>query len=260
MKGPARISALCGRLDVYVLMVVIRLETLNFCRRFLDCRADDPCGRQFDRMTQAARAGVKNLAESHVREVMSVQGVLKLLEDAKASLCELRNDYLVWLLDRGGGPWPIESDEAKSVSAVRVATVLNERGANQSVVRRIDETRKLFAPWFGQVSGPALPSPDLIGRPEGGRPISSTELLREARQDLGVRFANAMIILIDRASRRIGRLMRQCVPPCPACGARLRFRRGAQGCFWVCSTCSFHGAVDLVGKKELQEISNSDLG
>ena len=87
------------RLDVYVLMNIIQLETLVFCRRYLNYKTDDPCGRQFDQMTQAARSGVKNLTEGSEREATSMQNVLKLLDVAKASLCELRDDYMTWLLD-----------------------------------------------------------------------------------------------------------------------------------------------------------------
>ena len=54
------------RLDVYILMNIIQLETLVFCRRFLSLK-NDPCGRQFDQMTQAARSGVKNLTEGSER-------------------------------------------------------------------------------------------------------------------------------------------------------------------------------------------------
>ena len=49
------------RLDAYILMNIIQLETLVFCRRFLS-RDNDPCGRQFDQMTQAARVEEKRAA------------------------------------------------------------------------------------------------------------------------------------------------------------------------------------------------------
>jgi hypothetical protein len=43
-------------LDSWALAAIIRLATRRFCRKFLT-RDLDPCGRQFDQMTQAARAG-----------------------------------------------------------------------------------------------------------------------------------------------------------------------------------------------------------
>lgn len=59
------------RLDAYILMNLIQLETLVFCRRFLS-PANDPCGRQFDQMAQAARSGVKNLTEGSERLATSM--------------------------------------------------------------------------------------------------------------------------------------------------------------------------------------------
>jgi four helix bundle suffix protein len=59
----------CGgyrRLDAYAMASIVQLATLAFCRRFLN-RRNDPCGRQFDQMTQAARSGVKNLVEGSER-------------------------------------------------------------------------------------------------------------------------------------------------------------------------------------------------
>ncbi len=41
-------------LDTWVLANVIQLATQDFCARNLN-RTNDPCGRQYDQMTQAAR-------------------------------------------------------------------------------------------------------------------------------------------------------------------------------------------------------------
>ena len=49
-------------LDSWVMANVIYLSTLSFCRRFLN-RTNDPCGRQYDQMTQAARSVQANIAE-----------------------------------------------------------------------------------------------------------------------------------------------------------------------------------------------------
>ena len=42
------------KLDSFTLASVIQLGTWRFCETFLN-RTNDPCGRQFDQMTQAAR-------------------------------------------------------------------------------------------------------------------------------------------------------------------------------------------------------------
>ena len=39
-------------LDAWILANIVQLATFDFCRRFLSPAAD-PCGRQFDQMTQA---------------------------------------------------------------------------------------------------------------------------------------------------------------------------------------------------------------
>ena len=78
-------------LDTWVMANVVQLATQDFCTRFLN-QNNDPCGRQFDQMTQGARSGVKNLTEGCERGATSMQNVLNLLDVAKASLCELRDD------------------------------------------------------------------------------------------------------------------------------------------------------------------------
>ena len=54
------------KLDSFTLASVIQLATWRFCETFLD-RRNDPTGRQFDQMTQAARSGRVNIAEGSER-------------------------------------------------------------------------------------------------------------------------------------------------------------------------------------------------
>lgn len=58
----------CGYfwLDSWVMANIVQLGTQRFCRQFLN-RRNDPCGRQYDQMTQAARSGVANIAEGSAR-------------------------------------------------------------------------------------------------------------------------------------------------------------------------------------------------
>ena len=53
-------------LDTWVMANVIQLATQDFCSRFLN-HSNDPCGRQFDQMTQAARSAPANIAEGNSR-------------------------------------------------------------------------------------------------------------------------------------------------------------------------------------------------
>ena len=241
------------RLDVYILMNVIQLETLAFCRRYLNCKTDDPCGRQFDQMTQAARSGVKNLAEGSEREATSMQNVLKLLDVAKASLCELRDDYMTWLLDRGLPPWRIGSEDAQAVYGVLIDKADYGDDINYDLARHIIATREKFRPWFGGEASLAVDS--------------NRQPSKNVREFAGVRFANAMLILITRslnmlvrlmaqygeefrqeggfsermtaarveAKREQGRTIDEDSPKCPLCGASMKLRHGARGDFWGCT-------------------------
>ena len=250
------------RLDVYILMNVIQLETLAFCRRFLDWKTEDPCGRQFDQMTQAARSGVKNLTEGSEREATSAQNTLKLLDVAKASLCELRDDYMTWLLDRDLPPWRQCSPEAQEVYKVLLDKAEYGDDINYDVAVRIIATRRKFAKWFGGKGR------DFDGNRQQSNANDCNRIDGSRGQSTaGVVFANAMLILIGRSLHMLGNLMsrlgeefrqeggfsermtaarveakreaRQAVdddaPKCPQCGAPMRLRHSARGDFWGCT-------------------------
>lgn len=105
-------------LDTWVLANVIQLATQDFCARFLN-HTNDPCGRQYDQMTQAARSAPANIAEGNSRHSTSKETEMKLTDVARATLSELANDYLNWLLRQESIPWSINSPEHKAVSGIR---------------------------------------------------------------------------------------------------------------------------------------------
>ena len=84
-------------LDTWVLANVIQLATQDFCIRYLN-HTNDPCGRLFDQMTMAARSAPANIAEGNSRHSTSKETEMKLTDVARATLAELANDYLNWLL------------------------------------------------------------------------------------------------------------------------------------------------------------------
>ena len=245
-------------LDLYALMNIVQLETFAFCRTYLNWKTDDPCGRQFDQMTQAARSGVKNLTEGSERGATSMQTALKLLDVAKASLCELREDYLTWLMDRNLPPWRQESPESQAVFQVRVDKPNYGTDINHDVAVHIIETRAKFRSWFHVPTG------------EGRLKID---------EGAGVRFANAMLILISRSLNMLKNLMEQRgeefrksggfsermtavrvearqgasqpvdedAPLCPRCKSPMRVRHGRSGDFWGCTaypTCRGTREID----------------
>ena len=81
-------------------------------------RTNDPCGRQFDQMTQAARSVPANIAEGNSRHSTSKETEMRLTDVARASLAELANDYVNWLLLHESIPWSVKSEEHKSVSNI----------------------------------------------------------------------------------------------------------------------------------------------
>ena len=104
-------------LDTWVMANVIQLATQDFCIRHLN-RTNDPCGRQFDQMTQAARSAPANIAEGNSRHSTSKETEMKLTDVARASMAELANDYLNWLLSHESIPWSVHSPEYQAVSRV----------------------------------------------------------------------------------------------------------------------------------------------
>jgi four helix bundle protein len=77
------------KLDSFTLASVVQLGTWRFCEAFLN-RRNDPGGRHFDQMTQAARSGRANLTEGSERAATSRETEMKLTDVARASLAELK--------------------------------------------------------------------------------------------------------------------------------------------------------------------------
>ena len=106
-------------LDSWVLANVIQLATQDFCARFLN-HNNDPCGRQYDQMTQAARSAPANIAEGGSRHSTSKETEMRLTDVARATLAELSNDYVNWLLRQDSAPWSVYSAEYQAVNSVQL--------------------------------------------------------------------------------------------------------------------------------------------
>ena len=78
--------------DLYFYKKTVVLDQLTyvFCQRFLPKYGD----RTVDQMVQAARSGKQNIVEGFADGVTSTEMELKLLNVARASLKELKEDYL----------------------------------------------------------------------------------------------------------------------------------------------------------------------
>ena len=75
--------------------------TYVFCQRFLPAHGD----RTVDQMVQAARSGKQNIVEGTEDGEASTEMHIKLLNVARASLQELREDYRDYLLSRHLNLW-----------------------------------------------------------------------------------------------------------------------------------------------------------
>jgi four helix bundle suffix protein len=85
----------------YQKTVVLYQLTVVFCKRFLPKYGD----RTVDQMVQAARSGKQNIVEGLADGVTSTEMTIKLLNVARASLAELREDYLDYLRAHALSPW-----------------------------------------------------------------------------------------------------------------------------------------------------------
>ena len=75
--------------------------TYVFCKRFLPAHGD----RTVDQMVQAARSGKQNIVEGIEDGVASTEMQLKLLNVARSSIQELREDYRDYLISRNLTIW-----------------------------------------------------------------------------------------------------------------------------------------------------------
>lgn len=80
---------------------VLYLMTTVFTRRFLPRYGD----RTVDQMRQAARSGKQNIVEGSADGVTSIESELKLLNVARGSIQELREDYEDYLLSHRLTKW-----------------------------------------------------------------------------------------------------------------------------------------------------------
>ena len=84
--------------------------TVVFCRRFLPPHGD----RTVDQMVQAARSCKQNIAEGSAAAGTSSETEIKLTGVARATLDELREDYLDRLRASGNEPWGTDDERLKA--------------------------------------------------------------------------------------------------------------------------------------------------
>ncbi len=221
-------------LDSFIMANIVQLATIRFCERFLN-RRNDPCGRQFDQMTQAARSGKANIIEGSERAATSKETEMKLTDVAKASLGELRGDFETWLMGREAVPWKWSDADAQAVFSLRLDRPDYSDDVAHDCCAHILAQRKRFAKWLDAKDDIIVANAILIL-------ISRTiNMLKHQLQSQGERFAKDGGFREKlTAVRSETRAAAENAPNCPYCGKPMRKRtarggRNAGRSFWGCT-------------------------
>ncbi len=224
-------------LDTWVMSNVIQLSTQDFCRRFLN-RSNDPCGRQYDQMTQAARSVPANIAEGNSRHATSKETEMKLTDVARASLAELANDYLNWLLQHEEVPWSVNSDIYRKVANTHL-----DKPAYQDDVQHLSSIHILtqkhkFDEWLESRNSIVAANCLLVlcNRLILMLKKQLSNQLETFRSEGG--FSEALTA--ERLAYRAEQSTKASAPTCPKCGKPMLKRMAKRGItagreFWSCS-------------------------
>ncbi|MDZ4199553.1 MAG: four helix bundle suffix domain-containing protein [Kiritimatiellia bacterium] len=232
------------RLDSWILANVVQLGTQKFCRSFLN-RTNDPCGRQYDQMTQSARSGCANNAEGSARRATSKETEMRLTDVARSSLAELAGDYMNWLMQKEEVPWEKTTPDARAVYAVRLDKPDYGMDVVHDACRHILAQKRKFAKWLDSGDDVAMANVLLILT---ARVINMLNHQMETqgdafREEGGFREKLTGIRQEARATKEGG-------PECPQCGKPMLHRKARSGKnagreFWGCS-----GYPDCKGVRE----------
>jgi restriction system protein len=234
-------------LDSWILANIVQLGTQAFCGRFLN-RTNDPCGRQYDQMTQAARSGCANIAEGSARRATSRETEMKLTDVARSSLAELSGDYLNWLLRREQTPWGKATPEARAVYAVRLDKAEYGEDVVHDACAHILVQKRKFAQWLESGSDEVMANVLLILI---ARVIN---MLNHQMETQGERFEQEGGFREKLTSIRVdARAKQEAAPVCPDCGKAMTRRQARSGKnagkkFWGCT-----GYPECKGVREMGE-------
>lgn len=239
-------------MDSWILANIVQLGTQTFCRKFLN-RTNDPCGRQHDQMTQAARSGCANNAEGSARRATSKETEMKLTDVARSSLAELSGDYLNWLLQQDKVPWPKNSQEARELYAIRLDKPEYGEDVFHDACAHVLKQKAKFAKWLDSGSDESMANCLLIMI---ARVINMLNHQLEAQgetfeQEGGFREKLSRVRVEARAKQ-------EDAPACPDCGKPMTLRKARTGKnagkdFWGCT-----GYPNCKGTLEMEEAQLSN--
>lgn len=224
-------------LDTWILANVIQLATQDFCKTFLNLQ-NDPCGRQFDQMTQAARSCTANIAEGNSRHYTSRETEMKLTDVARASLSELANDYINWLLQSDQLPWSNQSSEYISIATLPLDSPEYKDDVQYQSSQHVLLQKHKFDPWLKTTDSMQAARCILVlcNRLTTMLNKQIEKQLSSFTEEGG--FTEALTA--ERLKQRTADSLSEDAPQCPVCGKPMLKKMAKKGLnsgkpFWSCS-------------------------
>ena len=224
-------------LNTWVMANVIQLATQEFCKKYLNLK-NDPCGRQYDQMTQAARSGTANIAEGSSRHTTSKETEMKLTDVARASMAELANDYFNYLMQNEQVPWSVNSQEYKTVLAIELdKPEYQDDVQHQSGIHILKQKHK-FDKWL--LSGDSIVAANCILVLCNRLITMLTKQIETQLSTFTEQGGFTETLTAERLQHRIEKSVDDNAPLCPVCGKPMIRRVAKKGVnsgneFWSCS-------------------------
>ena len=224
-------------LDTWVMANVIQLATQDFCGRFLT-HTNDPCGRQYDQMTQAARSAPANIAEGNSRHSTSKETEMKPTDVARATLAEFANDYLNWLLRHDKLPWSIYSPEYTQVANLQLEKPEYQDDVLYQSSIHILKQKHRFDTWLQSEDSMIVANCILV--------LCNRLIMMVSKQienqisTFRVEGGFTEALTAERLAHRTEQSLQNDAPTCPVCGKTMIRRMAKKGInsgkeFWSCS-------------------------
>lgn len=224
-------------LDTWVLANIIQLATMDFCKRFLNMK-NDPCGRQFDQMTQAARSGQANIAEGNARHYTSRETEMKLTDVARASIAELAGDYTFWLLNNNQVPWSQKNSLFYTIAHTSLDRAVYTEDVQHESGLHILRQKERFDVWLKSSDSVVVANCVLIlcNRLMMMLQKQMDKMLSSFREEGGF----TETLTAERLNARTAQNINEGAPACPKCGKPMIKRVAKKGLnsgnqFWSCS-------------------------
>lgn len=189
-------------------------------------------------MTQAARSVVANIAEGNTRHATSKETEMKLTDVARASLSELGNDYLNWLLLHERIPWSIHSQEYQAVSYIRLDRAeYNDDVLHQSSQHILVQKHK-FDPWLA--SDDSLLAANCLLVLCNRLTLMLSRQIERQLETFRAEGGFTENLTAERLAYRTQQSIENDAPACPKCGKPMLKRVAKKGInsgreFWSCS-------------------------